>query len=457
MLKEKTPNTRSSRFLTTFCLFILCFMSSVQSQPSNDCTEPAELVFTLWGSPFEKQAILDATDSFNESHPCINVRAQHIPNTAYAEKITTMLAAGDPPDVAYLGEQQAFPWAQEGKILDLTKYFDAQPIDQSLLESTYYHFDGGKKLMGTGLATGIILLYYNKDIFEAAGVDAPPSKAQDAWTWDEFVEVAKKLTKDRNGNDASSPDFDPGAIDTYGIAFPQWWGGYLPFVLSNGGNIVNDEGTEMLLNQPEAVEALQKMQDLIYVHHVAPTPSQSQTLPSADVMMQSRKVAMSIDGMWKVVDFSNLGMNWGMGVLPKFKKPQTFVLSTPKVIFSATEHPDEAFEFYRYISDPTQVSLFSGGLWSPLEKSYFSDPAKTAEWLEGQPGVYPPEAKDVLVDYTLNDAPYQPPAYWLKNAGQIFSEAIDPALDLLWSGEATAQEATDQAVEKATPLLQGRW
>ena len=440
-----------------FSLVLVAILGTGQAQSSNDCTEPAELTFTLWGSPFEKQAILNATDAFNETHPCIVVRAQHIPNSAYAEKITTMLAAGDPPDVAYLSDSQAFPWAQEGRILDLTKYFDAQPIDQSLLESTYYYFDDGQKLMGTGLATGIILLYYNKDIFEAAGVDAPPSKAEDAWTWDEFVEVAKKLTKDRNGNDATSPDFDASNIDTYGIAFPQWWGGYLPMILSNGGNIVNDEGTEMTLNQPEAVEALQKMQDLIYVHHVAPTPAQSQTLPSADVMMQSRKVAMSIDGMWKVVDFSNLGMNWGMGVLPKFKKPQTVILSTPKVIFSSTEHPDEAFEFYRYISDPSQVALFKEGLWSPLEESYFTDPAKTAEWLEGAPGVYPPEAKDVLVDYTLKDAPYQPPSYWLKNAGQIFSEAINPAMDLLWSGEATAQEATDQAVAKATPLLQGRW
>ncbi len=447
---------RSGQWMTILFSLLFCLLGIGYSQSSEECDQPAELTFTLWGSPFEKQAILDATDAFNASHPCIQVRAQHIPNTAYAEKITTMLAAGDPPDVAYLSESQAFPWAQEGTILDLTKYFADQPADESLLETTYYNFDDDK-LMGTGLATGIILLYYNKDIFDAAGVEAPPTKAADAWTWDEFVEVAKKLTKDRNGNDATSADFDPQNIDTYGIAFPQWWGGYLPFILSNGGRIVNDEGTEMMINQPEAVEALQQMQDLIYVHHVAPTPAQSQTLPSADVMMQSRKVAMSIDGMWKVVDFSQLGMNWGMGVLPRFEEPATVVLSTPKVIFSATEYPDQAFEFYTYISDPEQVALFKGGLWSPLEERYFTDPEKTAEWLEGEEGVYPPEAKDVLVDYTLGYASYQPPAYWLKNVGQIFSEAIDPAMDLLWNGELTAQEAMDQAAEKATPLLEGRW
>ncbi len=456
MTHTRSFSVRQRRLSKGMILCSVLFYLFGMGQAQEDCTQPAELTFTLWGSPFEKQAILDATDAFNASHPCIRVRAQHIPNTAYAEKITTMLAAGNPPDVAYLSESQAFPWAQEGRILDLASYFADQPADKSLLETTYYNFDGDK-LMGTGLATGIILLYYNKDIFEAAGVAPPPSKAADAWTWDEFVETAKKLTKDRNGNDATNADFDPQNIDTYGIAFPQWWGGYLPFILSNGGRIVNDEGTEMMLNQPEAVEALQQMQDLIYVHHVAPTPAQSQTLPSADVMMQSRKVAMSIDGMWKVVDFSQLGMDWGMGVLPRFKEPATVVLSTPKVIFSATEYPDQAFEFYTYISDPEQVALFKGGLWSPLEERYFTDPEKTAEWLEGEPGVYPPEAKDVLVDYTLDYASYQPPAYWLKNVGQIFSEAINPAMDLLWNGTLTAQEAMDQAVEKATPLLEGRW
>jgi multiple sugar transport system substrate-binding protein len=417
----------------------------------------AALTFTFWGSTFEKQAIEDAITTFNESHPCIRVTGQHTPSNAYAEKLSTMVAAGIPPDVAYLGESLAFPWAEEGEILDLTPYFAEQPEDESLLETTYYRFDDGEKIMGTGLATGIMLLYHNKALFDDAGVEYPPTSADNAWTWEEFVEAAKKLTKDRRGNDATSPDFDADNIDIYGIAFPQWWGGWLPFVLSNGGNIASEDGTEFILNQPEAVEALQAMQDLIYVHHVAPSPAQSEALPAADIMMQSRKVAMSIDGMWKVADFSQLGFDWGMGVLPYFDDPVTIVLSAPKVIFAATEHPDEAFEFYTYISDPVQNDLFTGGLWSPLEERYFTDPEYTAIWLEGQPGVYPPEAREVLVDYTLNNAPYQPAAYWLRNIGQINSEAINPAMSLIWTGQATAQEAMDEAAENAAPLLQGRW
>ena len=113
-----------------------------------------------------------------------------------------------------------------------------------------------------------MILYYNKSLFDAAGLDYPA----DAWTWSEFVAVARQLTVDHSGNNADSDVFDPENIDVFGISFPTWWGGYLPMIYSNGSQLASDDGTELLLNQPAAVEALQAIQDLIYVHHVAPMP-----------------------------------------------------------------------------------------------------------------------------------------------------------------------------------------
>jgi multiple sugar transport system substrate-binding protein len=160
---------------------------------------------------------------------------QHIPNAGYVEKISTQLAAGDPPDIAYLDETQAFPWAAEGKLLDLTPYFDGQP-ERTLVKNIVYR--AGDHLIGTGLATGVILTYYNKDIFDKAGVPYPPARADQAWTWDEFLANAKKLTKDRAGHDAADPAFDPNQIETYGVAIsPHWWGNYIPFIYSAGGKV----------------------------------------------------------------------------------------------------------------------------------------------------------------------------------------------------------------------------
>jgi multiple sugar transport system substrate-binding protein len=416
-----------------------------------------ELKFTFWGSPFEKQAIEKAVASFNATHPTIHVTAQHTPYEAYGEKVSAMLAAGSPPDVAYLDFAQAGPFGDGGKILDLTSYFAKQPTDQGVLETSFYHFDHGTKLMGTGLATGVILLYYNKELFDAAKLPYPPATAQEAWTWEKFVEVAKKLTKDHNGNDATSPKFDPNNIDVYGLSLPQDWWSFLTFIDSNGGSFVNKEGTELLLNRPESVQVLQALQDAIFVDHITPRPTQNRALPSADILMQTGKVAMTFNGMWRVVDFSQLHFKWGMGALPYFKEPKTIILSVPKVIFAATKHPEEAFTFYLYISDPTKVDLFKEGLWAPLEKRYFTDPDFEKQWLDGKPGVYPPEARSVVVDYTLHHAGPPPPMYWLRNIDRIMNEAVNPALDQLWSGKIKAQAAADQAVEKANPLLQGTW
>ena len=187
--------SRLGRICLKLLLSTLLLLVSVGAW-AQQCEEVADLTFTFWGSTFEKKAIEDAIVSFNDSHPCIHVTGQHTPSNAYGEKLSTMVAAGTPPDVAYLGEGLAFPWAEEGEILDLTPYFAEQPADESLLETTYYRFDEGNKMMGTGLATGIMLLYYNKALFDSAGVDYPPTTGDEAWTWDEFVDVAKRLTRD---------------------------------------------------------------------------------------------------------------------------------------------------------------------------------------------------------------------------------------------------------------------
>ena len=441
-----------TRMVVSACFVTLAASGMGVATAQATCEE--ELTFTFWGSPQEKRAVDAMIASFNESHPGIRFRGQHIP-TDYAVKISTMVAGGTPPAAGYLGADMAYEWGEEGIILDLAPYYEQEPASANRFEDTFYTL--GDKIYGGWTVAEAMITYYNKDLFDEAGVAYPPATAEEAWTWDEFVTVANKLTKDGNGNDATSPDFDPNNIQTYGISFPRWWGVYLPLIGSNGGELANEAGTELLLNQPEAVEVLQQLQDLIYVHHVAPTPTQSEALPAAtEVMMQTGKVAMIFDGHWKVLDFSQLPLNWSMGVLPYFDEPTTLLVSGGSVAYADTPCPDAVWEFYKYHNDPENVDLFKQGLWMPLQLEYYTDPEKQAEWLEGEEGVYPPEAKTVLGDYVLNHATVRPPDD-LKNSGQLFSEVIDPTFDKLWNNQGTAQEVMDEVVEKAAPLMEGRW
>jgi multiple sugar transport system substrate-binding protein len=311
--------------------------------------------------------------------------------------------------------------------------------------------------MSTSLATAIVLIYYNKTLFEDAGVEAPPVTGETAWTWDQFVDVAKQLTKDRDGKNAADPEFNPENIDTYGVTFSTGNWGILPFVRSNGGDFSSEDGMRFGLDSPEAIDALQKLQDLIYVHHVAPTPAAAQSLPATDILMRTGKLAMDLNGMWKVLDYSQIeGFEWGMGVLPKLQQPITVRWGIPIIVSANCQHPDQAYEFYRWRYSPERIDLYARGLWMPIQSSYYTEEEKINQWINPEGGVYPPEARQVLVDYALNFAGPQMPEYFLKNLEQIQQEAVIPAIQALFANEGTAQDLLTQAGQKAAPLMQGR-
>ncbi len=416
--------------------------------------EKVKLKYTYWGSPLEKKAQEDMLKDFMKAYPHIEVQPIYIPSD-YVTKITAMVAAGDPPDVGQLGEAQALPWAEEGAVLDITPFMEKDPEVslESRLPMTWYFYDGGKKTIGTNLAAEVIVLWYNKDIFDQADVAYPPAKAGE-WSWDEFLETAIALTKDRNGLHPGEAGFDPSNIETYGIGFGTGAGILLPFVWSNGGDWFDEDGTKTLINGPESVEALQKMNDLIYKYHVAPTPTQMQTFPAYNVLLQTKKVAMVLDGQWALLDLAQSRFNLGVAPLPTFNEPVCLELGSPNVIFADTKYPQEAWLLYKWSTTASSVMpLIKAGLWMPLQTEYYTDPEKMNEWLTE--GIHPPEYKEAVIDYVLEYG-RRTPAYYLRNWEEIY-RAINQGMANFWLGKEDAQTATDAVAETIAPLLQGRY
>ena len=109
-----------------------------------------------------------------------------------------------------------------------------------------------------------------------------------------------------------------------------------------------------------------------------------------------------------------MGFDWGMGVLPYFKQPTTIICGAPLGIFTSSKHPEEAFQLFKALGDTASNDLFGNGLWMPLYIEDYTDPARISQWLNSKPGVYPAEARSVLVDYIINHTPRQYPMYWLR-------------------------------------------
>jgi len=172
------------------------------------------LRFTYWGSPIEKAAVEQTVRAFEAANPNIKVEAQHIPNAEYIAKLSAMFAAGKPPDIGYLFETHAALWASGGKVRDLTDLVTNDPELAARLPETYYYYAPGKTI-GASTSPQVTVMFYNKDLFQQAGLPNPPSDPEEAWAWDEFLAVARQLTTDTEGRRPGEPGFDPGSIKTY--------------------------------------------------------------------------------------------------------------------------------------------------------------------------------------------------------------------------------------------------
>lgn len=177
-----------------------------------ESTEKVQLTYAMWGSETEAANTQKTIDRFKASQDRIEVKCIPVPWETYMEKLNTMAIAGELPDCAIMSEAGVIQWAQQGMLVDLADMYkegEAKPLD-----ALGFTYDG--KVAAYSTAFEDLILFYNKDMFDKAGLDYPPTDADEAWTWDEFVDVAKQLTLDKNGNNAASEDFDKDNIVQYG-------------------------------------------------------------------------------------------------------------------------------------------------------------------------------------------------------------------------------------------------
>ncbi|OUM97575.1 MAG: hypothetical protein A9Z00_09800 [Thermobacillus sp. ZCTH02-B1] len=414
--------------------------------------EKIHLRFTYWGSTYEKEVISKAIERFvNDTG--ISVEGIHIPSE-YETKLTTMIAANDAPDVGYLGPPMAYKWYEDGKLANIKELFmtDASSKEEDFIEGVIVR--KGDDIVGLMNNLESYALFYNKDAFEEAGVELPPTKPEEAWTWEEFIEVAKKLTIDNNGRNALDPDFDPNNVRQYGFNMDIWSGPIEALLLRNGTQYFPGKGDTTGINTPAFNQVLQNVADLMNVHHVMPSRVTAKSMPAPAVALQSRRYAMVLDGQWVCNDFANIeGLNYGVGVIPKMTSTTAVYSGALGVIFSSSKHPEEAWQFLKYITDPEiSLELFRDGLWMPNRKAYYTDEEKISLW--ASPGPARVEGyRDVLVDPIVNDSEVTSEVY-VKNFGDI-NNILFPALDQAWTGKKTVDEVMAEIMPKLEPLLEG--
>jgi multiple sugar transport system substrate-binding protein len=426
-------------------------LANFLASPALVGAQDVSLRLSTWDTSQEDlyQAMID---TFEEANPGVKVELLLIPDEgdSYQTKLNTMLAANDLPDVIAISEARAMEWGEkEDILLDLTPYEEQYA---NVLPGAKYRSVNGK-FVGplTGLETALI--FANKQLFEEAGVPVPRTTLETAYTWDEFVETAKLMTKDRSGKNATEADFNPDEIQQYGIGFPKWWLGWYPLLRSNGGDITDADGLTYTMNTPECAEVFQNLQDLIYLHHVSPTPTASEGLPASAAQLATRRVAMVIDGQWNLPEMVTNRVPLALGVMPKYKEYFANLIGATFVVNAKTPNLDQALALHQALNNPESTfDLFVSGLWMPTDMRYLEDDALVASWTDNE--AHPPEYRDVAIRPLLTNAELGP--ITIKDFAGLETR-INAALDQVWGNTKPVQQVLDELGEEIGPLLTGRY
>ncbi|MGO8693765.1 MAG: ABC transporter substrate-binding protein [Rectinemataceae bacterium] len=405
--------------------------------------QKTEITYMCWynTTQSEAQSVQAVIDTYNNSQDKIHVTMIAVPRDGYETKVNTLAAGNQLPDCTQLSEAMALQFAAAGLLADVSKMY--RP-DEAPLKSLVFTYDG--KAVGYSSGDEVLLLYYNKKLFDAAHLAYPPASADKAWTWKQFVEVAKKLTKDRNGKTPNDPGFDANNIVTYGCDFNRLWWMWPIVTYSNGGGLMSPDGKRLLIDKPESIEAMQALADLYVKDKVAPSFGDKNAMPSLDLTLLSNKVAMATSGQWEMgVSLNNSlkdGLEYGVGVLPKFKKAVTYNTGAPYGVFKSSKHLDAAMSFIKWYADEkNQWTQITNGILMPTTAKWYASEAAMREWADHPPR--PPFAmyKTAVIDYAMHNA-IQVPWYYF-NGYQGLDDILSSGIEAVWNGKVTAKAYID--------------
>lgn len=274
--------------------------------------------------------------AFEETHPNIKVELTDIPSADYTKKLSIMLNGGDDLDVVWPKDGDTLPaLAAKGHIEDLTPYIERDKIDMSQYNGVdSMNFDG--KQYGMPFQTSYYVLFYNKDIFDAAGVPYPSNDM----TWKEFEELAAKLTSGE------------GVDKTYGAFLHSWNGCVFNWALQDGEHTILGPDYEFM---KPAYEMALRMQE-------AGTIMDYSTIKTGNIHysgpFSQGKVAMLPMGNYfcnTMIDKVKSGestVNWGIATIPHpegVEAGYTIGGVSPIAINAKSKHKEEAWEFVKFI------------------------------------------------------------------------------------------------------------
>jgi multiple sugar transport system substrate-binding protein len=336
--------------------------------PSARVSHAAGKITLTWetsNDPFWVPASQAVINAYTRLHPNVSVTLIKVPSANYDQKLFLQAASGTLPDVVRTSDGETVPLASHHILLDMQPYVDADPSFN--VNDIYQNFlnlgrlPGQKGLYMMPFSADAVLMFYNKDMFDKAGVAYPTAK----WTYQDFLSAAQKLTL----RDSSGKVTQWAIGGTSGLT--GWWATYAPWLRGFGGDVLTADGKHSNLSSSGSLAGLQALADLVLKYKVEPGPSV--VFPSDPFISGHAAIEFSVHGA--VAGFSqSIGkkFKWDVQVAPSFPNGSHWngEGTAGWAVSAGSKNRSAAWDMVKFVgSVQGQTVLAKLGVTMPIRKS----------------------------------------------------------------------------------------
>jgi multiple sugar transport system substrate-binding protein len=310
------------------------------------------LTFAFWGgSDGEKKGFTYAKEQFEKANPGTTINLKIVPYDGFFAGIDRQITAGNAPDVFRVDYTTIGKYSKNGVLLDMTPYFDDSEI-AAFLPALWNAIKYNGTPYGVPHQTDTTCVVYNKQALADVGIKSVPTKLADAWTWDEFGQVAGKLRSSLPSNKF------PFAYDWTAAGAFRW----LSWLYQAGGTLLTPDLSKCALPSAAATSAMDYTKSFFDKKWV-PANNTIKTSTYSDNFFLSQTVPMSFVGDFLVPELAlpktgYKGGSWAATFMPQDKSAAADLGGNAIVALRSTKNPDLAAAFLKFLVSEDIMKYF---------------------------------------------------------------------------------------------------
>ena len=397
------------KYFTAFICVIICLISVFLFNKQED--NRIIIKFSLWDSQSEIAILKPLLEQFEQQNPDIKIQLLHIPQN-YFQKLHLLYASNLAPDVVFINNYYLPKYVKAGLLEDLTEFINKDDYFAKAVDNFTYN----NKIYAIPRDVSNLVIYYNKDLFDKYKIPYPDKN----WLMEDYLNISKKFA----------------ANGIWGTSFETDMLFWLPYLMSNGASVLNDDGQKIMLNTKAAMDSLDFYASLANVYKVAPQKSDSASLTMAQLFLQ-QKMAMHLSGRWLVPKYrSEAKFDWDIAPFPAGTEGSVVNIDASGYALSKNcNHKKEALRFMQFITSNESLTVLSrSGLIIPARK----DTAYSKVFLDK---TKKPASSEIFLD-TIKTGKVTP-----VNANyQKINDILNTGLEPLFLGKEKARNLLDSGL-----------